>query len=304
MKKDYSKILLNKVMATKIGRRIPDKVALKMQYRVIMKQKLSLKKPRTFNEKIQWLKLNNRDPIYTKMADKHEVKKLIADYIGEQYVIPTIAGPFEHFDEIDFEKLPDQFVIKCTHDSAGLVICRDKKMLDKEAARKKIEASLNNNFYWRFREWVYKDIKPRIIVEKYMEDTTGKNANKSLVDYKFFTFSGESKFLYISEGLEDHATAHISFFDLKGNILPFKRLDYAGFKKPPIMPTRLDEMAEIANKLAQKVGAPFLRVDLYEINGQIYFSELTFYPNGGLIPFDPIEYDRKIGDMLELNTIS
>lgn len=294
------KVILQKIMALKVARLIPDEVALKIHYRLQLGEKLSLNSPKTFNEKIQWLKINNRKPEYTAMVDKYAVKKIIADIIGEEYIIPTIAGPFERFEDIDFDVLPDQFVIKCTHDSAGLVICRDKSKLDKEAAKVKIENSLKNNFYWRYREWVYKDIKPQIIVEKYMEDNSPSKTSNALVDYKFFTFNGETKFLYISEGMENQITAQMAFFDLEGNMMPFKRLDYNGFKVAPQMPDQLDKMVEISDLLAKKIGAPFLRVDLYEINGQIYFGEVTFYPHAGFIPIEPREYDKVLGDMMTL----
>lgn len=294
------KVICRKFMTSKLSRFISDKRALKIHYKLLMNQKLSLDNPQTFNEKIQWLKLYNRNDKYTSLIDKYAVKNIVAEWIGEEYIIPTIAGPFESFDDIDFDSLPDQFVIKCTHDSAGLVICRDKSALDKEAAREKIQKCLKNNFYWRYREWAYKNIKPQIIVEKYMQDSQSSNKLSSLTDYKFFTFNGEAKFLYISEGLERHDTAHISFFDLNGNMMPFKRMDYNGFEQSPKMPMNMENMIELANKLSNKVGTPFLRVDLYEIDGSIYFSELTFYPHAGYIPFEPKEYDRKLGDLIIL----
>lgn len=148
---------------------LPDKMYLKICYKLATGKKLDLKNPQTFNEKLQWLKLYDRKPEYTRMVDKYEAKKYVAEKIGEEYIIPTL-GVWDHFDEIDFDSLPDQFVLKCTHDSGGLVIVRDKAKLDKVAAKQKIEKSLKRNYYYSGREWPYKDVKPRIIAEKYMED--------------------------------------------------------------------------------------------------------------------------------------
>lgn len=293
-------ILARKLMTKPFARIIPDEMALNIQFKLLLNKKLHLSPPVTFNEKIQWLKLHDRNPLYTRLADKYEAKNIIAEMIGEDYIIPTIQGPYHSFEEIDFDLLPNRFVIKCTHDSAGLVICREKNTIDYERAKTKINGSLKRNFYWRYREWVYKNIEPRVIVEKYMEDTSGDQINKSLTDYKFFTFNGDPKFLYISEGLENHDTAKISFFDLKGNLMPFKRLDYNGYSVAPKMPSKLDEMITIAGTLAKKIGAPFLRVDLYQINGAVYFSEVTFYPHAGFIPFEPEIYDQKLGEMIRL----
>lgn len=191
-----------------------DETYLKIAYRVKMGKKLNLDPPVTFNEKLQWLKLNDRKPEYTTMVDKYEAKKWVAERIWGGYVIPTL-GVWEHFDEIDFDKLPNQFVLKCTHDSGGLVICRDKSKVDKEAAHKKIETCLKHNFFWGQREWAYKAVKPRILAETYMEDETAKTmGSNGLTDYKFFCFNGIPKLVYVSCGLEHHETAQISFLDM------------------------------------------------------------------------------------------
>ena len=167
---------------------------LKKNYSAIMKKNLHLENPQTFNEKLQWLKLYDHNPEYTKMVDKYEAKKYVADLIGEEYIIPTL-GVWGSFEEIDFDALPNQFVLKCTHDSGGLVICRDKSKLYKNKARKKITRSLQQNFYYRSREWPYKNVKPRIIAEAYMEDTE----TEELRDYKFFCFGGNVKALFVAK---------------------------------------------------------------------------------------------------------
>ena len=271
----------------------PDSVLLKARYFQVFHRPLDLKHPRTFNEKIQWMKIYDRDPRYTVLSDKYAVKEEVAGIIGREHVIPTL-GVWDRFDQIDFQSLPEQFVLKCTHDSGGLVICRDRKELDMDAARAKIEASLKTNFYYHSREWQYKDIPPRIIAEPYMQD----GDSRELKDYKFYCFDGEPAFLYVSEGLENHQTARISFLNLDWTRAPYLRSDYAGFETLPPKPARFDEMVRMARQLAR--GFRFVRVDLYEINGRVYFGEMTFTPTGGFVPFIPDEADAEIGKLLHL----
>lgn len=272
---------------------LPDKPFLKLMFYVRMNKRLNLKSPNTFNEKLQWLKLYDRKPIYTTMVDKYEAKKYVADNIGEEYIIPTL-GVWDSFDEIDFDLLPNQFVLKCTHDSGGLVICRDKSALDMKVARKKITASLGMNYYLHGREWPYKNLKPRIIAEKYMESGN----DQDLIDYKFYCFGGEPKFLYVSHGLSDHSTAHISYASLNWEKLPFKRNDFSDFDELPPKPLNFDKMIELSKQLSANI--PFLRVDFYEINNRIYFGELTFFPGSGFTSFNPEEWDYTLGSWIEL----
>ena len=275
---------------------MPDKPYLEICYKIHTGKKLNLKNPQSFNEKMQWLKLYDRKPLYTTLADKYSVKKYVADIIGEKYIIPTIAV-WDNVDDIDFDSLPNQSVLKCTHDSGGLVICKDKSTLDIEAAKKKLRHFYNRKFYYLHREWPYKNIRPRIIAEKYMQ-----NGNEpELKDYKFFCFNGEPKLLYISEGLSDHSTAKISFADMDYNISPFKRSDFAPFEKLPDKPTHFEKMKELAKILCKDMY--FVRVDFYEINKKIYFGEFTFAPCAGFVPFEPSEYDDIIGKWLKLPTI-
>ena len=275
---------------------ISDEAYLRMLWQRKFHKKLNLNNPETFNEKLQWLKLYDRKPAYTTMVDKYEAKKYVAARVGEEYIIPTL-GVWDRFEEIDFDSLPDQFVLKCTHDSGGLAICRDKSKFDKEKARKKIERSLRRNYYWSSREWPYKNVKPRIIAEQYMEDGTGL---PGLTDYKFFCFGGEPKLLYVSQGLENHATACISFFDLEGKKMPFYRKDYRPVEGELTLPENFSEMREQARELAKNVAAPFVRIDLYAINGETKFSEITFSPCGGMLPFEPAEWDKTLGDWIQL----
>ncbi len=273
-----------------------DEAYIRMMYRCRFRKKINLSNPETFNEKLQWMKLNDRNPLYTKLVDKYEVKKYVADLIGKEYVIPTL-GVWESFDDINFMTLPNQFVLKCTHDSGGLIICKDKTTFDVNAAKKKIKSSMKRNYYWAGREWPYKDVKPRIIAEIYMNE----DGHTSLTDFKFFCFNNVPQFLYISEGLDNHSTAAISFFDFNGKRLPFAREDYAPFLKDYSLPGNFSEMLDIARKCAGNINNAFSRIDLYSIKGKVYFSEITFSPCGGFIPFMPIEWDYKVGKLLNLD---
>lgn len=286
-------------------RGVPDKLYLRLYYFGRFKKMLHLKNPQTFNEKLQWLKLNDRKPEYTRMVDKYEAKGYVAAKIGEEHIIPTL-GVWDRFEDIDFDSLPEKFVLKCTHDSGGLVICRDKSNLDKEAAREKLERSLKNRYFYTAREWPYKNVKPRILAEQYMENSfeeIGGDENISglpqgLMDYKFYCFNGEPQLLYISKGLEDHATASISFVTLDWDFAPYGRSDYKPFEKLPPRPKHFEQMLQFARELSK--GTDFLRVDLYEIGETVYFSELTFSPCGGYMPFATAEQDAQMGAMLKL----
>ncbi len=269
-----------------------DEHFVKNGFKDIMKKELNLDDPKTFNEKLQWLKLYDRKPIYTSMVDKYEVKQLVSSVIGEEYIIPTL-GVWEHFDDIDFDSLPKQFVLKCTHDSGGLVICKDKSKLDKTAAKKKIEKCLKRNFYWVGREWPYKNVKPRIIAEKYMEDTT----LAELRDYKFFCFDGVVKCYKVDF---DRFTAHkANYFNAEGEIVKIGEVVCPpDFEKRISIPKNLERMKELAEKLS--AGHPFLRVDFYEVDGHIYFGELTFYPNNGFGKFIYEGNDELLGAWIKL----
>ena len=295
-----SKILL-KCLPKRIKNTVSDKTYLKLRYKACIGKKLNLDNPQTFNEKLQWLKIHDRNPIYTTMVDKYAAKKYVSDIIGEKYIIPTL-GVWDKFDDIDFDSLPNQFVLKCTHDSGGLVICRDKSKLDKKSAKKKIEKSLKRDYYLSSREWPYKNVPRRIIAEKFMTsiNNTCETVSCGLTDYKFYCFSGEPKFLYVSQGLENHATASISFLNLNWSFAPYKRSDFKPFDELPQKPQGFDEMIEISKKLSQ--GHDFLRVDLYQIGNQVYFSELTFSPCAGFMPFLDSAHDLEIGNMLTLSS--
>ena len=254
---------------------LPDKLYLKYKYKKTFGKKLNLKNPKTFNEKLQWLKLNNRKDIYTMMVDKYEVKEYVSKIIGEEYIIPTL-GIYNKFDEIDFTKLPNQFVMKCTHDSGSVIVCKDKKKLDKEEVRKKIDKSLKNNYYYQGREWPYKNVKPRIIIEPYLED----KETKELTDYKIYSFNGTCDYVMTCCDRFKGDTKFI-FFDSNWNLkndLTKDGIKYGNNLKID-KPKNLEKMFEFASILS--TGIPFIRVDFYECNGKLYFGELTFYPSSG-----------------------
>ena len=286
-------------IARKILKFFPDKVFLQLYFRKNMHRWISFKYPKSFNEKIQWLKVNDHNKLYIELCDKYEVRQFVEELFGKEYLIPCY-GVYDSFSEINFDELPNQFVIKCTHDSGSVVVCRDKKSQDFEYMRKKIENGLRHNSYDYAREWQYKNIKPRIIIEKFMIQDDGLGETLGIIDYKFFCFNGKPKFYYVSRGLENHETARISFFDLEGNPMPFIRSDYKPFEGR-VKPQFLNQMTEMAQKAAEKIGSDFIRVDFYEIDKHIYFSEFTLHPCSGVMPIVPEEWDYKIGDMLELH---
>ena len=273
---------------------LPDEMFIRLNYLRRMKQWPDLKNPTTYNEKLQWLKLHDRQPLYTQLVDKYAVRRFVAERIGGENLLPLVGGPWDSFDEIDFDALPERFVLKCTHDSGGLLICRDKRALDREKARRRIAQSLGQNFYYHNREWPYKDVRPRIIAEAYMEDAS----TSELRDYKFFCFGGEPKMLFVAS---DRQTAgeetKFDFFDMDYNHLDLRN-GHPNAAVPPEKPAQFGLMRELAQKLSQ--GIPHVRVDLYEVNGRVYFGEMTFYHWSGMVPFDPPEWDERLGSWIRL----
>lgn len=280
----------------RILRRLPwlkndDKTFIKWDYFFGMSLFPNLKNPQRFNEKLQWLKLNDKHPEYTRMVDKYEVKDFVKEKIGEEHVIPTL-GVWDSFEDIDFNALPDRFVLKCTHDSGGFVICPDKSKLDLEKARKKINKRLKRNHFQKHREYPYKGVKPRIIAEQFMTDESGTE----LKDYKFFCFNGKPKMLLLASN-RAHG-AYMNFYDMDFNLLPVQRKAHPNAKISFPKPKGFEDMKHLAEILSE--GIPHVRVDFYDINGKIYFGELTFFSGSGNIPFHPDEWDYKIGEWLEL----
>lgn len=271
---------------------VPAEEFLKIKYRVSFGKELNLDAPETYTEKLQWLKLYDHRSEYTTMVDKYEVKQYVADKIGEQYVIPLL-GVWDDVEEIEFDSLPEQFVLKTTHDSGAIVICKEKKTFDIQQAQKKLAYYLKRRYYDCNREWPYKNVKPRIIAEEYMEDST----YKELRDYKFFTFGGVPKVLYIVQGRGTGEPTVADFFDMDFKHLPFT-IDHDMADTPPQKPSCFEEMKRLAAILSK--GTPQLRVDFYEVDGRVYFGEMTFFHCSGLERFHPEEWDKIFGDWVDL----
>jgi hypothetical protein len=263
-------------------------------YKVIMGKKLNLKNPQTFNEKLQWLKLNNRRPEYIRMVDKYEVRKYIADMIGEKYLIPLL-GVWNNPDEIDFDELPNQFALKCNHNSGlGMCICKDKSKLNIKAVKKELWKGLKQDYYLTGREWPYKDVPRKIIAEKYL--------GNDLTDYRFYCFNGTPRLVYVYQnksdtGLKKPEPAFCDIFDMLWNLMPYHQKSINS-NKEICKPNNFDYMLYFAKKLSG--GIPFLRVDYYEVDERLLIGELTLFPGSGMASFTPTEWDRTLGDWIEL----
>ena len=284
-----------------LGFMIPDKLYLSLRYRCIMGSWINWKNPQTFTEKLQWLKLYNRKPEYTKMVDKYAVKEYVAKKIGEEYIIPTL-GVWDKPEDIDWDSLPNQFVLKTTHGGGGggVVICKDKTTFDKASAIAKLRESMASDIYSGLREWPYKNVPKRIIAEKFMAPEKSPDSvlkSSELLDFKFFCFNGKVRFFKVDFGrfVEHHA----NYYSPEGDLLEFGEQGLEPDPNYPIeLPDNLKEMISLAEKLS--ANEPFLRVDLFNVNGRIFFGELTFYPASGMIPWTTEEADKEIGKYLKL----
>ncbi len=273
---------------------LPDRLYLEWRFRLEMGIPLNLDDPKSYSDKLQWLKLYNRRPEYTRMVDKYEVKQYVSDLIGEEYVIPTL-GVWDSPEDIDFDSLPDRFVLKTTHGGGGtgVVICKDKSVFDRRSAIRKLKASLRKDTYTLYKEWPYKDVKKRVIAEQYIEDENGE-----LNDYKFSCFDGTADCVMLCLDRFSGDTKFY-FFDNEWNLMRLNKRGKAapeGFTLPK--PEKMDEMFKMASRLSE--GLPFARVDLYNVKGRIYFGEITFYPASGfdrnLLP----EAEKYFGDKIKL----
>ena len=271
---------------------MPDKLYLSILFKEALGYWPDFENPKTFNEKLNWLKLYDRKPLYTQLVDKYAVREYIAEKIGEQYLIPLVGGPWNSVDEIDFEALPQQFVLKSTHDSGGVVICRDKSKLDVEAAKLKLAKHLKREYFWGNREWPYKNVEPRVIAEKYMQD--GKEA--VLPVHKIFCFNGKAEIFQTIQN-DKSPKETIDYFDTDWNLLALRQT-FPNSAVAPEKPDTLEEMIALAEKLS--AGHPFLRTDFYNIDGKTYFSEITFYTDAGLAYFEPAEWDKSLGNKIKL----
>lgn len=282
------KFLIRKLLKQK---EMPDEEYLKKMFKYKMGYELDLTNPKTFNEKLNYLKLHNRNPLFTKMVDKHDVKEYVSSIIGKEYIIKEL-GVFNNTSEINLENLPNEFAMKTTHGSGGVVVCKDKTKLNWKQIFENFDESLKRNYYFSFREWPYKDIKPRIIIEELMSD--GKN--DVLPVYKFFCFDGKPVLLQAIKN-DKMPNETIDYFDMDWNLLKLTQ-NFKNSKKPLEKPVTFEEMKEIAAKLSK--GFLFIRVDLYLINGRTYFSEFTFYSDAGVEKFHPSDWDLKLGNLIKI----
>lgn len=277
---------------------LPDQMYLSIMYRACFRKRIDWENPQTFSEKLQWLKLNDRKPVYETMVDKYAAKEFVAERIGEEYTIPVVGGPWNHPDEIDFESLPNQFVLKTTHDCGGVLICRDKSKFDVQAAKNLLMKHLQRDYYLHCREWPYKNVRPRIFAEMLLGEDNGSAA---IQDYKFFTFNGEPKLMYIASGRDyakkDKQVVYADFYDMDFNHVDLC-IDHDNAPEAPDKPEKFELMVECARKLAQ--GTKHLRVDFYEVNGQLYSGELTFFHCGGLQEFKTKEWEMVMGNWISI----
>lgn len=290
------RIIWRKIEHTHFYNVLPDKWAIQLLYHNRFGRSVNFENPQTFSEKLQWLKLYNHDPLYTRLVDKYAVKQWVSEKIGDEYIIPTL-GIWNSFAEIDFDKLPNRFVLKTTHSggSSGVVICKDKSTFDYEDAKKRLTESLSIDTYIISREWPYKDVPHRILAEQYVDPNPETN---DLSDYKFFCFDGKVKALFVgTERQKEGEDVKFDFFDADFNHLPFRQgHDHA--KQLPEKPKHFELMKKMAEELS--LGIPHVRIDFYDTGSQVLFGEMTFYHFSGLMPFEPQDWDYKFGEWLTL----
>jgi hypothetical protein len=294
VKKAYKNpgLILPYILAFKIFRLVPDRKFLKVLYKIRTGQILDLDNPLSFNEKLQWLKLYDRKSRYTLMVDKYEVRKYVKETIGEECLMPLL-GVYDSYDEIDFDSLPNKFVLKASHASGNVFICKDKAEIDHAALRNTTNAWVNRNYYWLNREWPYKNVKPRLVIEEYISDKSGK----ALKDYKIFCFSGEPRVIQVNSEKEKDIF-FINHFNLEWGEIELPRIKSKKNPLTPAKPKNLGRMLEICRLLSKDI--PFLRVDLYETEKGIFFGETTFYPMAGFLDFADPEDDYLLGSWMEL----
>lgn len=273
---------------------LDDKTFLKIKFYFKMKRKLVLDNPITYNDKLQWLKLHDRNPRYSIMVDKYLVKEYVASIIGKEHIIPTY-GVWKNFDDINFDELPDKFVLKTNHDSGSVVICKNKSTFDYSQAKSIINRSLKRNFYLEGREYPYKDVKPLVLAEMFMEDKKGK----ALLDYKIMCFNGEPKLIELHNGRFTNHHTH-DYYDVNWKKTTISQLDEFSDKVLP-KPKQLDDLLDFSRKLAKNI--PHCRVDWYIVKGVIYFGEITFFDASGFKPFNKYDDDLLLGSWINLNAI-
>lgn len=291
---DYKKIISDRELRLRIVNLlsfIPDEPYLKMVYRIKTGKRLNLNNPKTFSEKLNWLKVNDVHPEYTKLVDKLAVRDYVNKIMGRDMFFP-LYGTWEHYSDIDFDKLPDQFVLKCTHDSGSVKVVNDKSQINHKELEDFFEGRIKLNPFVLGREYPYKNVKPMIMAEKFMIPDGESDIN----DYKFFCFDGKPELMFIATERSDDCK--FDFYDMDFNHLDIENI-HPNSDKPIAKPECFEEMKELAVKLSQ--GFRFVRLDLYEIQGQIYFGEYTFFHGGGFWPFKPDKYEAEYGDLINLD---
>lgn len=276
----------------KIFRLLSDKTFIELEFYLNIGKKLNIQNPITFNEKLQYLKLYDHNPIYTKMVDKFDAKSFVSEKIGSEYIIPTLFT-WDSIEEIDFDLLPNKFVMKCTHDSGGVIICKDKNNLEFNEVKKQLKKFLNRDYFYVHREWPYKNVKHRIIAEVLLEN----ESSSDLADYKLMCFNGKVEYTFVCSNRFSEDGLNVTFFDRHWNQMPFER-HYPKSKEEIKRPNNYEKMIVLAETLSKDV--PFLRVDFYEVGSKIYFGELTFFPGSGYEEFYPEIWDKKLGELIDL----
>lgn len=271
-----------------------DTTYLRLHYFFNMRKTLPLKNPNTYNEKLQWLKLYDRNPLYTKLVDKYEVKRYVSERIGQEYVAKVLAK-WDRVEEVSFESLPKSFVLKTTHGGGnnGVIIVKDKQAMDIDKVRADLAKSMEYDLYRLSKEWPYKNVERRIFAEEYIEDTE----TCELRDYKFFCFDGVVKAMFVATERQTREEPFFNFFDEDYNSLDVKQ-GHPRAEIPPVKPALFEQMKQVAETLSK--GLTHVRIDLYQANDKIYFGEFTFYHFGGVVPFEPSSWDARFGSWLKI----
>lgn len=294
IRKNPNRILIS-LIGNKYFKWIPDELFLKTVYFLRTKSKLNLKNPQTYNEKLQLLKIIQKDPKMTDLVDKFKVRDYVEGSIGKQYLVPLINS-YNSVEEINFKDLPHKFVLKSNHDSGGVVICPDKNKLNVKKAKKILNKSLKRNFYYLGREYPYKNVTPKIICEEFIED---KN-QKELIDYRFFCFDGKVEMIALDFSITDKSNTRRNIYDKEWNLLEEEITYKKEVKTPPKRPDKLEEMIELSEKLSKEFA--HVRVDFYYINNEILFGELTFYHQSGFAKFKNEEFNHKLGSLIQIKS--
>jgi hypothetical protein len=285
-------LIVVEILKSSFFRLMEDTLYLKIKFKLLVGYKLNLENPKSFNEKLQFLKIFDRNPKYSILADKIAVREYIEETIGKSHLIPLL-GVWEKFDDIDFDTLPDQFVLKPNHTSGHVFVCKDKSKIDYKSLKRQVKGWLKREHYWNHREWCYKNIKPLILCEKYLSD----ESSSGLIDYKLLCFNGKVKCSFVALNRNSQNGLNIDFYDHDWNLMPFER-HYPTSGEAIAKPKCYDQMVDYAEKISKDLI--FARIDFYEVHGHLYFGEITLYPGAGFEEFNPVSYDYLLGSWINL----